>query len=214
MVLGGVFERFGPKTGPRLNIALRDSGDGTVFVIGKPSDAKVLAAAEGNNGDLIAGSESGDWLAGLLPSWVRESALVLFGEHSSLPPPEGEVRITTLAEIEASVDEPELLAELRAAALFTEIAASFSAGRPVAFCYASATTETLWDVGIDTLEAFRRRGHAQRVAAYMIRRMSERRLKTVWTALISNTPSVRLAQRLGFQPVDEIAIFQRPQRSP
>jgi RimJ/RimL family protein N-acetyltransferase len=122
---------------------------------------------------------------------------------------EGEVRITDLLEIEASVDAPELLDELRAAAQFTEIAASFANGRPVAFCYASAQTETLWDVGIDTLEAFQRQGHARRVAGYMVRRMQARNLETVWTALETNTPSLRLAESLGFRRVDEIVIFQR-----
>jgi len=115
----------------------------------------------------------------------------------------------SLAEITGSVDDAELLEELEAAAEFTEIAASFEDGRPVSFCYASAETETLWDVGIDTLEAYQRRGHAGRVAGFMIRRMKAEGLDVVWTALESNLASVKLAGALGFQEVDRIVIFQR-----
>ena len=211
LILGEEFEAFGQPKGAALDIALRDPAEGTVFVIGRPADAEVLAAIQGNRGDLIAGAEHGDWLSVLLPDWSREIAIVHRGDRLTLALPEGETRIVDLAEIEASVDEPDLLEELRAAASFTEIAASFSEGRPVAFCYASAETETFWDVGIDTLEAFQRQGHARRVAGYMVRRMAEQNLETVWTALDSNTASLRLAESLGFRSVAEIVIFQRPQ---
>jgi hypothetical protein len=45
----------------------------------------------------------------------------------------------------------------------------------------------------------------------MIRRMAERNLETVWSALDSNISSLRLAESLGFRSVAEIVIFQRPQ---
>lgn len=106
---------------------------------------------------------------------------------SRLSPPTPEVRIASLA----------------------EIAASFEGGQPVSFCYASAETETLWDVGIDTLEAYQRRGHAARVAGFMIRRMKAEGRDVVWTVLDSNLASVNLAGALGFTEVDRIVIFQR-----
>src|SRR5262249_43512698 len=36
--------------------------------------------------------------------------------------------------------------------------AAFVGGLPVSFCYGCFTSESLWDVSIDTLEEYRRRG--------------------------------------------------------
>ena len=44
----------------------------------------------------------------------------------------------------------------------------FENDRAVSFAYAASTTETLVDVSIDTLEAFRRRGHAARAVSAIV----------------------------------------------
>ncbi len=63
-----------------------------------------------------------------------------------------------------------------------------------------------WDVAIDTLEGYRRRGHGARCVAYMIEHL--RPLRPVWRAENSNQASLGLAARLGFTPVDELPIFR------
>lgn len=213
LVLTGAFEAFGLKGRDPLAVAIRETGDdGAVFVVGRPSDQAVLSATAGAGGDLIAGPEAADWLADLLPGWTANRArLYRSGDPGRLPMArEGEVRLTDLAAIEREPIDAELLQELREAAARTEIAASFANGRPVAFCYAGWVTETLWDVAIDTVEDFRRQGHAGRVAAFMIRRMAKGGRRPVWCALEENPASWKLAEKLGFVAEDEIMIFERP----
>ena len=101
----------------------------------------------------------------------------------------------------------ELTIESRAG---TPIAAACVDEHPVAFCYAGAVTETLWDVSIDTLELYRRRGFAAQCAAYLIRRLAEDGKRPVWGAAESNAPSARLAAKLGFTPVDSLVVLRRP----
>jgi RimJ/RimL family protein N-acetyltransferase len=82
-------------------------------------------------------------------------------------------------------------------------------GRAVSFCYACWTTETLWDVSIDTLEAYRRRGLGARAVRFMIARMNEENRQPVWGASESNAASRALARTLGFRPAAEIVAFSR-----
>lgn len=208
LVLNCPYDAFGFEASP-LSVAVRERGEPPVYVIGRPSDMAVReAVAAPQARELLAGAEAEPWLTPLLPGWTSERATIWRPGDLMLPDDES-ARIVDLATIERFPIDPELLGELREAAGETEIAASFVGHRPVAFCYASAVTETLWDVGIDTVEAFRRQGHARRVAAFMIRRMAQRGLRTVWCALASNPASWRLAQSLGFVHEDEIVIFER-----
>lgn len=89
------------------------------------------------------------------------------------------------------------------------VAVSLADARPVSFCYPCWITETLWDVSIDTLEPYRRRGLAARAARFMIARMREDDREPVWGAMASNLASLELARTLGFAPVDEIVVFSR-----
>jgi RimJ/RimL family protein N-acetyltransferase len=102
---------------------------------------------------------------------------------------------------------PDLREELEDATRNGRIAAGLDDGAPVSFCYAGSVTETWWDVAIDTLPGYRRKGHAARVASFMIRHMTVKQLKPVWGALEQNPASWRLARRLGFVATDELAVF-------
>ncbi|HEX2741748.1 MAG TPA: hypothetical protein VHM69_15000 [Rubrobacter sp.] len=51
--------------------------------------------------------------------------------------------------------------------------------------------------------------HAARCVAYMVEHL--RPLQPVWLAEQKNQPSLELAARLGFVPVDEIIVFHPPQ---
>lgn len=89
------------------------------------------------------------------------------------------------------------------------VAVALADAKPVSFCYPCWITETLWDVSIDTLEPYRRRGLAARAARFMIAFMREDGREPVWGALASNVASLELARKLGFAPVDEIVVFSR-----
>jgi GNAT superfamily N-acetyltransferase len=84
---------------------------------------------------------------------------------------------------------------------------------PVAFCYPVFETETLWDVSVDTLEAWRRRGLARACVEFLIDHMRRHGKEPVWGALVSNTASLALAASLGFGPVDRLAVFSKEKRS-
>jgi GNAT superfamily N-acetyltransferase len=136
--------------------------------------------------------------------------LHLLDDPARLPPPSDAVRFLD-ADALARVDAPaELRRELDVAARRSPIAATFVGGAPVAFCYAGAVTESLWDVAIDTLEGHRRRGHAAACAAYMIRHMLPAGRRPVWGSHEDNPASWQLARKIGFAPSDELVLFRPP----
>jgi RimJ/RimL family protein N-acetyltransferase len=88
--------------------------------------------------------------------------------------------------------------------------AAFVEGKPVSFCYAHHETETLWDVSIETLEEFQRRGLATRCFHGLASRMAKKRGKLpVWGAMEDNLASIRLAEKLGFVWVTDLAVFEK-----
>jgi GNAT superfamily N-acetyltransferase len=80
-------------------------------------------------------------------------------------------------------------------------------GRPVSFCYPVWQTETLWDVSIETLPAYRGQGFGARAARTLIRHMRLGGRSPVWGALETNTASRTLAARLGFLETAGVSVF-------
>ena len=80
-------------------------------------------------------------------------------------------------------------------------------GTVVAVCAAGDVTETLWDVGIDTLAAHRRRGYAAACFRALAAAMAQQGKQPVWGAYEDYPPSLNLAAKLGFQPVDRVAVL-------
>lgn len=70
--------------------------------------------------------------------------------------------------------------------------------RPVTFCYAALTTETLWDVSVETLEPYRRRGLAAASFLTLARHMARQGKTPTWGAHLDNPASLGLAAKLGF----------------
>ena len=103
----------------------------------------------------------------------------------------------------------ELRHEITHAREMAPIAAALVDGRPVSFCYPIWTTESMWDVSIDTLPDHRRRGLAAHATRFMTEHRRRDGLEPIWAALESNVASLRLAARLGFTPVDENIAFSR-----
>ena len=208
MLLGGEGELLGLEEGGVSPFVVRGTGYPLVSVVGRPSQEAIREAAAGSRDyEVIVPPETGEHVAAALPEWeVARVTLHERRDEGRLPRiPAGAVRLIEPSEI-GSIESlpPDLRSEL-AAARWSPVAASFEDGRPVAFCYADRT-EGLWDVAIDTLEGYRRRGHAARCVAYMVEHL--RPLRPVWGAENTNLASLGLAARLGFVPVDELLLFR------
>lgn len=94
-------------------------------------------------------------------------------------------------------------------AVGTEIFCLTVEGNPVSFCFAAAKSESLWDISIDTLESYRRQGHAENCVRLTISQMLEKGFSPVWGVVDSNTASKRLAEKLGFEESMRLAVFTR-----
>ena len=130
--------------------------------------------------------------------------------HAPRPSPDAGVRLVTPAD---PLDHlpPGLRHEMTHARLLGPVGAAFADGLPVSFCYPVWTTESLWDLSIDTLETHRRRSLAASAVAFMVDHMRREGREPVWGALASNTASLRLAAKLGFARVGEIVVFSKGQ---
>lgn len=190
-----------------------------VAVVGCPPAAAIAAAVAGTTEltPVIAQTSGAAHVAEALRasrdrrgSWTSERAILHLREESpssSLPDPAG-VRLLTRTD---SLDHlpPGLRHEMAHAHDFAPVAAVFVDSRPVSFCYPVWTTERLWDVSIDTLEAHRGRALGARAVSFMIRAMRQEGREPVWGALESNEPSLRLGAKLGFKPIGDIVVFSR-----
>ncbi|WP_309642952.1 GNAT family N-acetyltransferase [Phenylobacterium sp.] len=211
-LLRGEGEVFGLTETPELSFVYRDGDGETVLLFGPPDEAAFAQALTHDVEAVLAGSEQAAWLAERLPDWTFERGLLhLSADPSRLPLPDaGDVRfvdVTALADVPLPDDLREELATYPDGA---PVSASFVDGRPVAFCYPGAVTETLWDVSIDTVPQFQRQGHAGLCAAHMIAHMGAQGRAAVWDAVEDNPASWKLAEKLGFTRMDEIAIFTAP----
>jgi RimJ/RimL family protein N-acetyltransferase len=190
--------------------------------------------------DLLAYEDSVEYALEALPGWTASPAVLHlladstrlprlehfgpagmharpFVEARAIPTPydraEHEIIIRfvsggELSDIEGASERT--VGEIRRAALVGKLAATFLDGKPVAFCDASAVTETLWDIGIETLEEHLRQGYAGLSVAYMVDQMGRLGKRPVWGAEESNVPSMRLAARLGFKAADRLIVLNPP----
>lgn len=221
MLLSGRCEVLGLEEGePQPSFVARELGEGEdqmVYVVGRPSPWAIREAVGRNRkgGIVMAAQEEAPHIEGALPGWTATRAtLHVLGDAPHLPSlAEGEVEPLGTQDLRASWVEgiPENLRSfLEDAVVDAEAPAvvALEGGRPVSFCVASDQTEGLWDVSIDTLEGHRRRGHAARCVSWMVDEMRRRGKEPVWAAEETNAPSMRLAARLGFVPVDGLVLFR------
>jgi len=187
-----------------------EPGTRTGAVVGGPSSAAIREMAAQAD-EVLVEAERVEWVARALPDWTHETAtLYQMGDAPRLP--RGRARAVTIEELEGWAEIPtelrqELLVEARQG---TTIYATFAGDHPASFCYAGSVTETLWDVSIDTLPPYRRHGYAAQCVGYVIQQMRDSGRQPVWGAYASNVASASLARKLGFVPVDTIAVFTRP----
>lgn len=218
LLLAGLGEISGLRqlgNADELSFVLRDTESSTLFIVGEVVATEfdgVIATTLRDRADVVAPIALTASLTAALPTWSASRLIV----HTLTDPtvlerlPLGETGWATLDELRSCALPDELMAELEVGGANSPIAVSRVAGQPVSFCYAGSQTETLWDVSIDTLEAFRRQGHAARSAALMVRHMTALGKRPVWQALENNPASWHLAARLGFTPCDELVMLEAP----
>jgi RimJ/RimL family protein N-acetyltransferase len=217
-----------------LIVVVSDSA--LVSIVGRPAESAITEVITTLSGDvnLLAQMEDADYVGRTLPGWRRQRAIVhvLPEARAWDASPDSEARVFTMASAPRFDHVPELLrrelldalrgrtvsrfvpgALPRPGTLVSRIrvpmAAVWADGRPVSFCYPVWQTETLWDVSIETLESYRRRGLAARAARTLIRHLRGSGRSPVWGALETNTGSRALAARLGFLEAGGLVVFYR-----
>ncbi|HET8623337.1 MAG TPA: GNAT family N-acetyltransferase [Gemmatimonadales bacterium] len=189
---------------------------GSVQVVGCPPVEAIGEAAglAGPRLSILVTAESRGWVAAALPELIEERAILhLLGPDARLPDvAAGAVRHLLPGEVTALTHLPaETREELIAVdAVGAPIAAALEADTPVAFCYAGAVTESLWDISIESLTTWRRRGFAAKAVAFEVERLRASGQLPVWGAVESNAASLGLAAKLGFVPTDEVWVFSAP----
>lgn len=206
-----------PGPGPG-DFIVRGEDFGLFAVVGTPPLEPLACALDRHRGKaVLCAPELGERAAQALPGWFPARAVIhrLAGAQASastVRPGVAEPRLGmlsprdsgALAHVPASLKE-----ELVTALGFTHLAAAFVEDRPVSFCYAVYETETLWDISIDTLENYRGRGLAGACCRFLIDHMARHGKEPVWGALEQNVASRKMAEALGFTPVDELTVFER-----
>lgn len=213
MLLAGQASIVGPvMPSPPAFVVLHDDGD-VAGVVGRAAPA-AIAEAGAAAGEILAAPEDEAWIARVLPDWITEPATLHTRPAGAFASPESfrAVRFMTAEALATATHVPgnlhdELLCAQRAGA---PIAAAFEGATPVAFSYAGAVTERWWDISIDTLEPFRRRGYAQQAVRFLIAHYAAQGKEPVWGSARSNPPSAALARRLGFEPAGTLLVMSAP----
>jgi GNAT superfamily N-acetyltransferase len=160
---------------------------------------------------LVPLENAGAWRT-LLPGWREQSAVLhVHPAPERLPPPRHPVRFLTLEDLDrlGHVEE-DLLDVLSHALSRGPVAAAFSGELAVSFSHAAHQTETWFDLAIDTLPEFRRRGHGTSAASFLVHALLERGKKPVWGAFDADHASVAMARKYGFRAVERMITFLAP----
>ena len=169
---------------------------------------------------VLAHADAAEMLLGTLADWQMSPATVHTHPEGMLPPPDTSVPGPETGVIDARDAglmghvPPALRAQLTHASSHSPVVAAFASGRPVAFAYAAFETESLWDVSVDTLEQFRRKGYGTAAVHATAAIMRRRFKRPVWGAFDTNVASNTLARQLGFEPVDRLLVFSRRETPP
>ncbi len=213
MLLRGRCQVFGREK-PGAGYLAREPDVRLIAVVGRPSPRAVRQAVVGTDAGwtLVSQRDQRDLLAAQLPGWQAEDAVLhtLEAEPAQgVGVPDAELRLLTAEDRQLLAELPATLAsEIEWAIGEVPIVAAFVEGRVASICCACRESETLWDISIDTLEPYRRRGLAAACVSSLVWRMRQRGKEPVWGAVESNSASLNLAAKLGFRPVDpRIAVF-------
>jgi GNAT superfamily N-acetyltransferase len=214
MVLEDRCETWPGRDGEAL-LVVESSGGGLALLAGRPTpDLCERAVSDSRIETLLIEPEHEEAARQSLASWTREPARLFempLSKAEQMPAEEPDVRMLSAGDLDSLSHWPgELREEFLRVFPRAHVAAAFAEGRPASIAY-SVETETLWDVSIDTLEAFRGRGLAARTTRWLIGHMARHGKRPIWGALESNAASRALAARLGFEETDAILVCARPE---
>ena len=183
-----------------------------VAVVGQPPPTSVADAVAGTTEltpVVVQSADAPHVEQALGGAWTHERAILHRRDAAgSCAAPAADVRLLSRSDSLEHLPAG-LRHEMTHAQAFAPVAAVFIGTLPVSFCYPVWTTERLWDVSIDTLEAFRGRSLGAAAVLFMTEVMHRSGREPVWGALASNQASLRLGAKLGFTPVGEITVFSR-----
>ncbi|MCZ6690157.1 MAG: GNAT family N-acetyltransferase [Planctomycetota bacterium] len=186
-------------------------------MIGTPPSRSIRDATDDAHPrlEIICPPENVEWLSDALPDWRAIPAII----HAI---PEGSTAIdkVDISEVRLlekrergffSAAPPHWIKPLEYGLETSFVAAASFEAEPASFCASTAVTESLWDVSIITLEGYRQLGLGSASGAFLIRHMRELGKEPVWRAIENNSGSLRLAEKLGFEPVDRTYMFVGPE---
>jgi hypothetical protein len=168
-----------------------------VVIAGEADPAMVTALARSHPDHTLLFAV--DDLCAAIDRPVERAILHTLPDPAALPDLDGAFPLPANAQL-----PPALAGELAWARTRGPIWTAYVDGEPASFAYAPWRSALYFDVSVDTLAGSRQLGLATIVAAAMIRDERSRGREPVWGADEGNGASLRLAKRLGFEPVDEI----------
>jgi len=80
-------------------------------------------------------------------------------------------------------------------------------GKPVSTAFPSARHEDKLEIGIETVEKYRKMGFAEIICCALIEYCIKNGYEPIWACRLKNIGSYRLAEKLGFNPVLEIPYY-------
>lgn len=181
-------------------------------VVGQPEADLVRRAVEGagEGAMVMAPTETAGLVADALPAWRRKRTrlhLLLDAGRSVAPLGRADVRLLESSHIALGRVPADLRESIEMALSRSPVAAAYVDGEAVSFCYASGSTETLWNVWIETVPGYRGRGLGSECLRFLTREMRRSDRQPVWGVMESDAPALRITEKLGFEPVDRICVF-------
>jgi GNAT superfamily N-acetyltransferase len=73
--------------------------------------------------------------------------------------------------------------------------------------FGGPVVDSMIEIGVQTHKSYRQKGYALATCAHLIQECENLGYQTYWNCNASNTPSVKLAQKLGYQTAQEYTLF-------
>lgn len=198
--------------GTPAGLAVGHPGSGVVGVLGHPEREALLAAATdtGQPWAIVADRADRARLEHLLPQ-ARFLSATQWVRPPDRPWPAAPAACAVFtSQIALHPDWPiELRAELTAALTRgCPASAALVDGQAVAVAYAVHLSPAWWDVSVDCLPAFQRRGLASAAFVHLAARLAATGRRPIWGCLDANEASRRMAKKLGFEEVWPVVVVQ------
>lgn len=187
--------------------AIGNDANPLIVIAGDPSPEAVASLARAHPGHTVLVPAERAAIAAALDAAERTVARAIL---HTLPEPDALPHLDGAAPLPAEASlahlPHELAAELVAARARTPVWAVWVDDLPVSFAYVASRSPAWFGISVDTAPGARQLGLATIVATTLIHDERARGRAPVWGAVEHNLASLRLARRLGFQPVDKLWI--------